>query len=185
MPPSPTTQAAGRTAQRVGAAWEGWIEQQHEKARALGILAHVEHNNAHSKIVNGNLIFTKAGIADYTGVLWGGGQTLGVEAKSVSRDYLPKSMIEVRQAEHLTAVARAGGIALLLAEFRLDAGRPFRSAIPWLEVPWSVARSVESINSAAVEKWRIVADPAACYLSRFHKGGGPREMARKRIFHRL
>ncbi len=136
-------QLAGSRAQAAGARFEEWVEAQHVLAAHLGILAHVEHNQPHAKVVGGRLIYVKQGVADYTGTLEGG-RSLTVEAKSRSGRLL-RSDIEPRQAIHLEAVARAGGLALLLVEFR-DQHKIRRFAIPWREVPWEVLRSAESIG---------------------------------------
>lgn len=170
----------GRKAKSSGDSFERWIETQHDKALRLGILAHVWHNQAKAEVRGGKLIFVGKGIADYTGTCERGGRTLAEEAKSVQKDYLPYSMIDKLQAEHLDAVAHAGGLALLLAEFRHEA-LPRRYAIPWLEVPWAILRSAKSISSADVAQWEISRDPGGCYLARFH-APGPRSLPLKKTW---
>lgn len=159
--------AIGRAAQQAGDAFEGWLDGQHVRAGQLGILAHIEHNEAHSKIVNGQHIYTKPGVADYTGILEGG-RYLAVEAKSTEKGRLLRNVVEPRQQEHLEVVTRAGGLALLLIEFRRE---PFfaRYAVPWLEVPWTKLRTAESVAAEDIGIWII--KPDACYLQRFHPGG--------------
>ncbi len=179
-------QQAGFRAQATGARFEGWIEMQHERAAHLGILAHVEHNQPHAKNVGGRLIYTRPGVADYTGTLEGG-RSLAVEAKS-RMGRLLRSDIEPRQAIHLEAVSRAGGLALLLVEFR-DEHKTHRFAIPWLEVPWETLRSAESIGFESMRaEWLALSNPESCYLLRFHSGGaqswGGRGVLQKRVFAR-
>lgn len=165
---------AGRQAQAAGSGFEAWIERQHEKARLLGIVAHIAHNYARAEVKQGRLIFTGKGVADYTGTLDRTGKTVAAEAKSVKDSRLPYSMIDKKQADHLDAVANASGLALLLAEFRLeDQILPRRYAVPWKEVPWEILRTARSVSWEALEKWHISPDPTQCYLERFHKRGTP------------
>ena len=160
-----------RKSQQVGGAFERWIEAQHEAAKILGILSHVEHNQAQAKVVRGGLRYVGKGVSDYTGTLAGNGRALAVEAKSTQKPRLPRAEIKKKQAEHMDAVARAGGLALLLVEFRQetkDAEFLQRFAIPWLEVPWETKKSAESISVEDLAAWAVVPD---CYLLRWHAGG--------------
>lgn len=166
--------AQGRAAKFAGDKLESWIDAQHQKAIYLGILAHIEHNEAHSAIVKGQHVYTARGVADYTGVLDRCARAFAEEAKSSKTDRLARAAIKKKQADHLSAVAHAGGLALLLVEFRHEA-LPIRCAIPWLEVPWIILRSAESIDAASVAQWLIPRDPGGCYLERFH-ARGPRSM---------
>lgn len=171
-----------RTSQVVGAAFEGWINTQHEKAKLLGILAHVEKTEAHAKIVNGRLIYTERGVADYIGTMEGG-RSLVVEAKSTGEERLYRDAVTKKQQEHLEAVARAGGLALLLVEFRGVPPVQMRFAIPWLEVMWQVSRTAESVRMINVSPWLVSGD---CYLSSWHAGGlrSGAHLDRKRKFAR-
>jgi len=175
-----------RTSQAVGAAFESWIEVQHTKARRLGILAHVYHNEPTVKRIKGELIYIKPGVADYTGTLEGGtATTYAAEAKSTSDERFQRAGIEPKQAEHLDAVARAGGLALLLVEFRIEElPLRLRHAIPWLEVPWKTLRSAQSISAEDVAAWRIPNDPTHCFLTRWHLGGPSSSPVRTRVIHR-
>lgn len=163
--------AIGRRAKSAGDAFEAWIEREHEEAGRLGILAHVVHNQARSSVVRGRLMFTSAGVADYTGTLEGG-RTLAVEAKSTGETSLRRSAVEPLQATHLEAVARAGGLALLLVEFRSQSSSS-RYAVPWLEVPWEVRCTAESVSREVLGPWLAQEREGSCYLSRFHPGGQP------------
>jgi hypothetical protein len=173
----------GRQNKATGDAFEAWIDNQHALAGQLGILAHVVHNEAHSKVVGGQLIFTAAGVADYSGVLHGG-KYVAIEAKSTADDRLARSAVTQTQQNHLTAVANAGGLALLLVEFR--SSELTRIAVPWLEVPWKVLRTAESVSKAELLVQRWAAQPDNCYLARFHHGSTNRYIVgsattRKRI----
>lgn len=166
--------AKGRRSQAIGDAFESWVDGQHEGARRLGILAHVEHNQARSRVVKGRLIYTATGIADYTGVLVGG-RTLAAEAKAVAGGRLPRSRIEEKQARHLDAVALAGGLAFLLVEFHAQSKFTAvftRYAVPWREVPWRIVKTAESVDVGALyDEWEV--QPGTCYLSPYHAGGPP------------
>lgn len=159
--------ALQRSRQAVGGAFEVWIEIQHEKAKLLGILAHVVHNQAQTKMIKGKLEYTQRGVSDYSGVLEGG-LHLSEEAKSSKSSTLPKAKISPLQQRHLDVVAHAGGLALLLVEFRQPAPPHKRFAIPWLEVPWATKKSAESVSIEDLASWAVVPD---CYLLRWHPGG--------------
>jgi len=175
--------AIGRTSQAVGASFESWIDGQHEVAKMAGILAHIAHNQAQSNVVRGRLIYTAAGVSDYTGTLDRSGLSVAVEAKSTKAESLLRAAVKPKQQEHLEVVARAGGLALLLIEFRLtEVPLRFRFAVPWLEVPWETKRSAESISAEQLGPWLV--DPGTCYLERFHARGVPSSLRRGRIYAR-
>lgn len=137
-------------------------------AKRHGILAHIEKTQARTAWVKGSLEYVGKGVADYVGTLEGG-RSLALEAKSTSGARLPKSEIDTKQAEHLDLVARAGGLSLLLVEFRSDEWPYWRRyAVPWLEVPWEVALTAQSVAQEKIEKWRVVNE---CYLQSWHMGG--------------
>lgn len=154
--------------------FESWLEGQHVYAHRLGILAFVEKTEPHAKMINGRLVYVSKGVADYTGCLVGG-KCLAVEAKSTGDNRLMRSVVDVKQARHLDAVAVAGGLSLLLVEFKLDPhkyfGTPYfsRYAVPWLDVPWMKLRTADSVSFNDVQSWKII--PEMCYLSRWHAGG--------------
>lgn len=182
----------GRSAKAAGDNFEAWISTQHEIAERLGILAHVEHNEPHARMIGGKLIYASPGVSDYTAVLDRDGRAVAIEAKSTYKDHLLKSAVEPKQQRHLEAVARAGGLALLLIEFRRQQlpGVPIaicdRFAVPWLKIEWKVKRTAESVSMADLGEWKIVNDPGKCYLSKFHSHG-PRSSAgslRARVFPR-
>ena len=39
------------TGRDAGSLWESWIEGQHEVAKAMGLFAHVVHNEPHAKTI--------------------------------------------------------------------------------------------------------------------------------------
>lgn len=187
--------AIGRKSKAVGGAFEEWLNGQHTHAHALGILAHVEKTEAHSQVIHGRVEFVAPGVADFIGCLCGG-KFLAAEAKSTEDDHLMRSEIKPKQAKHLDAVAAAGGLALLLIEFRHHAVRApdasyaaqvlpvyARYSVPWLEVPWQTLRTAQSVAEASIQQWRIAVD--TCYLSKYHQGGAPvGSVGRQRVFPR-
>ena len=112
-------------------------------------------------------IYTSPGVSDYvfcTGMAGYG----AAEAKSTKSESLPRKRIEPLQARHLDHTARVRALALLLVEFRLP-DDVYHFAIPWLQVPWSVARTAESLtlsDALAVRPYCTVV-PGQCYLSRY------------------
>jgi hypothetical protein len=152
----------GRAPRDLGEAFENQIDTWHEMAGLRGVLAHVVHNAPPCKVVNGRLIWEKPGVADYTGVLHGG-RYLAAEAKSVAPGKrLAKSRVSPKQQKHLNAVVAAGGLALLLVQFRVKVTTTYNPhhhyAIPWSLVPWKVLRSAESLDEIdviCIEPYRV------------------------------
>lgn len=163
----------GRRAKAAGSAWETWIETQHEKARHFGILAHVEHAEPHTRVINGRVEYTEKGVADYFGTLEGG-RSLATETKSTKASRFPRNEVSSKQQDHLERVARAGGLALLAIEFRVvetfGTWQRLRFAVPWLEVPWQIKRTAESVSAEDLKGWEVHSE---CYLKRWHAGGTP------------
>jgi penicillin-binding protein-related factor A (putative recombinase) len=175
--------AIGRAAQAVGSNFEAYLHGQHDVAKMTGILAHIAHNQAQASVVRGRLIYTAAGVSDYTGTLDRSGISVAVEAKSTKAESLPRAAVKPKQQEHLEVVARAGGLALLLVEFRItELPLHYRFAVPWLEVPWVTKRSAESISAEQLGPWLIA--PGTCYLERFHQRGTPTSLRRGRVYAR-
>ncbi len=178
--------AAHRASRDIGEAFEAQVDTWHEMAGLRGALAHVVHNAPPAKFVHGRLIYDKKGVADYTGCLHGTGMVLAAEAKSVAPgERLARSRIEPKQAEHLDAVTSAGGLALLLVEFRVEGTiAHHRYAIEWYQVPWKVLRSAESLDEKDIATvYRI--EPGTDYLARWHKGSERRYIVgerRKRMY---
>lgn len=163
----------GRENRYAGEDFEKWIDGQHVMAGWRGILAHVVHNEPKSEIVYGKQIWTAPGAADYTGVLHGGG-VVAVEAKSTKEVRLARAALSPKQQHHLEMVSQAGGLALLLVEFRRTQAPLFvRYAIPWREIPWKKLRSADTVSMEDIKELWLVA-PDTCYLAKFHPGSANR-----------
>lgn len=160
------SQTVGRANKAAGDSLERWIEDQHTAAMAMGLIVHVEHYQPHAKMLGGRLVYVRAGVADYGLILAEGGISGAVEAKSTSAARLDRKEVKPAQARHLAACGGAGGLALLVVEFR-QGGIKNRYAIPWLSIKWQVLRSAESVEEAELFSWRV--PPGVCYLSRFVK----------------
>lgn len=173
---------AGRSSKLAGDAFEIWLSYQHEEAIRRGFLACVEKSEPHAKILSGRVVYTAKGVADYFGTLAAGtrsapsfstparpagsdsgGLSFVAEAKSTADERLARAVVSQKQSDHLDAVARAGGLALLLCEFR--AAAPTRCAIPWAEVPWRKLRTADSLGRAEVGRWIIA--PGENYFAKF------------------
>ncbi len=177
----------GRASKDSGQDFEEFVERHHAEALRLGILAHVVHNEPHGRIFNGAWHMVRAGIADFTGVLFDQGRTLAVEAKK-RKDKIEKKDISLEQRNHLDAVVRAGGLAFLLArivEHGEDIDAEFESdyAVPWQSVPWVILKSAESVTAKDLAPWVIPPD-RKCYLEPYCPVRGVVEGAagRKRVF---
>lgn len=164
---NPRTQA-GYQAKAAGDFFEEFLNTQHEKAKFLGILAHIEKTQAKTRMIHGRLQYVEKGWADYIGCLEGG-RYLALEAKSTKDSRFPKSEISHKQQDHLDRVAKTGGLALLLIEFRYFEGS-IRFAIPWQDIPWKIKRTAESISAEDLSCFVIDPD---CYLKSWHAGGKP------------
>ena len=169
----------------LGAAFEEWVNTQHEMAGLRGALAHVIHNMPPSKYINGRLMYEEAGVADFTGCLHGGG-FLAAEAKSVAPgERLARKRISMKQELHLDAVTAAGGNshAFLLVEFRAEAALLHRHyAIPWHQVPWKIVRSAESLDEKDIAQvFRVM--PGDDYFKFYHPGSSRRYIVGDRVKH--
>lgn len=152
--------ASQRLSRAAGKAWERGIEASLEMARRSGALAHWAHNEPHFRNIGGKFIPVATGVADYTGVLRGG-LALAIECKATADERYYRRSLPEQQVEHLDAVARAGGLALLALEFRgaigparLDRARALwkmqQFVVPWTCVPWHRVRSAESVGPADI-----------------------------------
>jgi hypothetical protein len=160
----------GRAAQHFGEMWEMWGDGQLAAGVFKGVIAHYTHTQPVAKYINGVLTYVDSGVSDFVGMLEGGKQFVA-EFKSVAEGRLYKSIVAKDQAEQLEAVARGGGLALLVGEFRDDgSGQRFRFAAPWLSMPWKVARSAESVLPEDMVKWQIGMS-TECFVERWHPAG--------------
>lgn len=189
---------SGRESQQAGDNHEAWINVQHEKAIALGILACVDKIDPPAEKRHGKIEFGERTVSDYIGMCGGGSaRYFAEEAKSTLKPYLPKSALTPKQQQHLTTVAKGGGLALLSVEFRTSAkdieelqlagtNVPLirRYCCPWVAVPWQVLKTAQSVSEEDLIRgdWRVDPSPEACYLERFHPRGTP--IARGRVYAR-
>lgn len=158
--------AQGRVAKAAGDSFEAWVDAQHEGAQYLGVLVHVSHNQPSVRHVGGRVVYDKKSGTDYSGAL-ADGRALAAEAKTTVYR-LARSAVKPNQVEQLDAVARAGGAAFLLVEFRNGnsvTGGALRCAVPWLEVAWRRVRTAESIGPLDVRPEHVVRS-GECYLKR-------------------
>ena len=72
----------------------------------------------------------------------------------------------MQEGHHVDGVHFAGGLAVLLIEFRRG-GMPRRYAIKWADVPWQILRTAESVAEADLSQSRI--QVGTCYLESFVK----------------
>lgn len=166
---SRTREEAGRHAKAAGDQFEVWMEGQLDHSMRLGILACWHHNEPKVKVYNGRVNYDAKSVADYSAT-FEGSRSGAFESKSTSTKNFPLSEVSLLQQRHLEAVAKAGGIALLVVEFRSAVAPLFqRFAIPWLDVPWIVLKTAKTINPSLLSQWVI--SPGTCFLSRWHTGG--------------
>lgn len=144
-----TRRSSGLAAKAAGDAFESFVERQLNAAVHFGVLAYWQHNQPGVRVVGGRVVHTERSGPDFTGMT-ANSRVFVAEAKSTS-SRLMKAAIKKKQQEQLDAVAKAGGLAYLLVEFRLgieyaQAGQTVRFALPWQSVPWKRLRSAESIG---------------------------------------
>ena len=89
--------------------------------------------------------------ADFVLVLKGG-LAGAIECKSTKTARLMWDAVAHEQARHLDATHRAGGLALLAAEFREETGIHHSYLVPWDRIPWEKARTALSVTADALEK---------------------------------
>ena len=209
---------SGRKAQVAGSSAESWLDAQHEIALRLGILARIDKIDPPAVVRNGKVEFGERTGADYVGMLGSGlaGKPVyglatycAIESKSTLKEYLPRAEVKKEQQRHLDEVARGGGLALLVVEFRgepsaevvlatgevalrVHGGVQFNPAyrrycVPWQDVPWQVLKTAQSVSEEALAKagWQVqIAREGSCYLERFHPRGTPTAAPKGRIYAR-
>lgn len=163
-----TRQQAGRFAKAVGDLFEGWFAGQCDFAKRKGQLAHIHHNEPKTVITKAGLKHAKKSVADNSGALEGG-RSLVAETKSTGSIDFPRSEVLPLQQDHLERNACAGGLSLLVVEFRSPRIRRF--SVPWMHVPWQVKQSAETVTAEllAAGGWEIMMDGG--FLDKFHPGG--------------
>ena len=193
---------AGRKAQVAGSSFESWLHEQHEVAKRLGILAHVDKIDPPAVVRNGRVEFGEKTVSDWVGMLDGGSaRYLAEEQKSTLKEYLPRAEVSKKQQEHLSSTARGRGLALLLVEFRGELSdrllhtmfppvlyghaqhSPRRYCVPWHSTPWQVLKTAESVSEESLRAggWAVRGE---CFLERFHPRGTPSTPARQRSYPR-
>jgi penicillin-binding protein-related factor A (putative recombinase) len=137
-------------------------------------------------MIRGRLQYTKRSGADWISIINNGHATALIEeSKSYSSDRLPKSELTPKQIEHLENNTIAGGVSLLLVEFRLPP-RQYKFAIPWREVPWTTLRTAESVSMQDLDDQWMIGPMEPCYLIRHCPGAqtGQQSFGRKRVYSR-
>ena len=167
--PLPTLRArAGARAKAAGAEWEHWIEVQHSMAIRLGILACATHLEPAVIATPKGIIRKAPSGPDYVGCL-ADSRCFMAEAKTCSGPRFERARISPLQAAHLAAVSRAGGLALLLLEFREEKAALWtirRFAGRWEALPWERARTAETLTAAGMAAAGCELG-GGCYLAKF------------------
>lgn len=152
---------AGAIAHAQGDAFELRLAYHHAAALRAGLLADVRHVSPRMRAVRQGRgirwVVVGHACCDYVGTL-GDGRALVVEAKSTGDARLAYSQIEPQQVAQLAAVSAAGGLALLVVEYRA-VGAIY--AVPWREVPWRRSGRGLSLSPADMPSRRVTGD---CYL---------------------
>ena len=153
----------GAIARNAGRAFEKLIKSHHDVAVLEGLLAFVFHVDPPVIPAKDRAIFLGPSGADFSGVVWNG-LAFTAETKSTKDPHFQRSRISKLQLAHLDATARAGGVAVLVIEFRQEREALWtyrRYAIPWRMVPWRIARTEARISPADLGAWEIL---GSCYL---------------------
>lgn len=164
-----TRARAGRRADRHGKALEAWTRSQFDAAVLAEVLVWFTKIETPitqvrvRKLVEGRWSWTwelrwgAKAHADFVGCN-AAGLCVAAECKSVEGTRLPLAQLARQQVHHLDQVNAAGGVALLVVEFR-HVGRGTEAArqyvIPWACVPWQKARTALSIDEASVAAWAV------------------------------
>lgn len=152
---SARSQASARAVE-AGKSFEEVIEGHLSTAASNRLVDQWKHNEPHFVRAGfKRFVPAEAGIADYSGVLFGG-IAFGLEVKSTAGDRFAKASVSESQQTHLDALARAGALALLALQFRNDrAGAVDNFLVPWQAAPWEIARTAESLTRGALSAWRL------------------------------
>jgi penicillin-binding protein-related factor A (putative recombinase) len=147
---------------KAGARAEDYVENLHQACRAAKV-AWVERVPTQFKVLGrapgGELRgrFVKKATVDYIGcMLDGTGRAVMVEVKHQQEGALWLGRVEPQQAAALDCCEGSGGVAVLLVV------TPTRT----YAVPWAEARQHKTMNSAALEPYRVRVHELA-YLARF------------------
>lgn len=149
--------SAGRTAQAVGKHLEQIVAAQIECATQARLVVWSAHNQPLFRQVGpARFVRAQASGADWS-LVFNGALAGALEVKGTADRRFYRSAITDLQQEHLEQVARAGGLAVLLVQFRSEAGWPIYR-VPWQAVPWeraSATKDAPSVTAEAVEPWRF------------------------------
>jgi penicillin-binding protein-related factor A (putative recombinase) len=165
--PSPRSRA-GALAKAAGAAFEHWVEAQHGEAVRLGFLAMVTHLEPAVIATRHGIIRKAPSGPDYMGCL-ADSRAYCCEAKTCSGPRFERARISPLQSAHLDAVSSAGGLALLLLEFREEKAALWtirRFAGCWEALPWERARTAETLTAAGMAAAGCEL-AGGCYLAKF------------------
>lgn len=155
--------AASKEAQRQGVAFESWLNEQHDEAARLGLVAWVKHVSPKVRMIGrGQWKVVGKACADFNGCAFDG-KSVVIEAKSIGDARLSRSQLEPVQVEQLERTAGAGGAALVVVRFRSLPGSPVY-AVPWQALPWRTKGKGASVDPADIEQWRVTQSP---YLRMF------------------
>lgn len=159
----------GHFANDAGKAWEQTVDRRLAMLKHTGVVAWYEHQQPElyslGMVRRGGRMIQAFGKgapsgADFSGALVGR-TAFGVEAKSKGPKegadpiLILEDDVSDRQREHMDTLARAGHLAVLAVQFRLERDPWVLAAIPWLEVPWEVPRSRHVLRHTAALPWRI------------------------------
>lgn len=160
--------AAGRHAKRVGDALEAWVRAQLSAAQLAGVITwfakieagarYTPRRNPATGAWSQELTWAERAAADFIAVRAADGLSVALECKSVEGTRLSRAAIEPQQVEHLDATHRAGGVALLVVEYRAEGALVTTTrqyCVPWSEVPWEVERTAWSVPEKPLARWRV------------------------------
>lgn len=168
--PSPAERraASGRAGKRAGDALEAWTRAQLDAAVMAQIItwfAKVEagaryrrERDARTGDWSQRLVWGARAAADFVAVRARDGVSIAIECKSVEGARLAREAIEPQQVHHLAQTHCAGGVALVVVEFR-DEGQLTYGArqycVPWDAMPWQRERSAWSVPEAPLARWKV------------------------------
>lgn len=147
----------------VGRAFEEAIENKLTVLKQTRIVAWWEHQQPRMFRRGGVWLKGEASGADFSGVLEGG-RAFALEAKSVGPEHerepvlILEKHVSEKQRDHLNAVARAGGLAVLAVQFRHELAPWLTAVITWSSVPWERAKVRSHLRAEACARHRIPAD---------------------------
>jgi len=151
----------GNFSRDVGATFEQAIANRLLVLRQQNIVARFQHNTPTWRKRGSFYHPTVPSGADFSGVLWGG-LAFAAECKSTGvdkdtkrlKEFVREDRIPQTQLDDLELTARAGGLSVLVLQFRPDLAPWSIFVVPWLEVPWRLRKVYSSVSAEALEPWR-------------------------------